>query len=99
MCKPATWDEVKSDPIHGAIGELISGKSALNMEPKQIPTEELEKLRAEKGVVFLSESDIWTRHAYEHFNAASDFLISYQHSRGGTGFSGCLCSFCKEKRG
>lgn len=51
---------------HGAITELLSGVSALNMPP-----DPLEKPTGP----FLSESDRWVKHAIEHFDAARDYIL------------------------
>jgi hypothetical protein len=52
-----TW----KPPLHGVIHEVISGMSALNMEPDPI---------AEPTGTYLSETDGYVKHAMEHFSAA-----------------------------
>ena len=49
------------DPVYGAILEMISAATSLQMEPMAIP-------RA-KGI-FLCERDKWAAHALKHINAA-----------------------------
>jgi hypothetical protein len=57
-----------SDPIHGAISEIFSAMSALNMEPCPVAPSELP---SKGGVpVFLSECDVWAKHSMEHLQAA-----------------------------
>lgn len=54
------------DRIRASVEELISAESALNMEPRPIP---------DKGTMgYLSETDLWVAHAYEHIAAAIDIL-------------------------
>ncbi len=55
-----------TDPAHAAISELISAMSALNMEPSPKP--------ASEGATYLSDTDEWAAHAYEHIAAAIDML-------------------------
>lgn len=58
-------------PLHGAAHEVISGMSALNMEPSP-----LEKPTG----TYLSETDYYVKHAMEHFSAACQ-LISKAEAR------------------
>lgn len=51
--------------INKAIQEILSAQSALNMEPSP--------LRESKGT-YLSETDYWAEHAYEHLNQALQAL-------------------------
>lgn len=53
------------NPIQGAILEIISGISALNMPPDPIDPPEGD---------FLTERDRMVKHSLEHFNAAIDYL-------------------------
>lgn len=60
------------DPINGAVNEIISAQSALNMPPKLVPGTPQEW--PDGRPPFLSEADEWAKHAYEHLNAAIDLL-------------------------
>jgi len=53
------------DPVNGAVGEIISAMSSLNMEPKPMDKPEGD---------YLSETDFWAYHAMEHLRAAIDLL-------------------------
>lgn len=55
-----------ASPIQGAIGELVSAQSALNMEPSPIT-------EGSTGP-YLSDSDKWVADAYEHIAAELDYL-------------------------
>lgn len=59
------------DKVHGAISELISAESALNMEPKPLPL-------PPKDATFLSETDYWVKHAMDHIHQAISLLIDYR---------------------
>jgi len=50
-------------PIQGAVYELISAMSALNMEPSPIDN-------PGKNAIYLSETDAMAKHSMEHMNAA-----------------------------
>ncbi len=63
MCKPETNH---TEPLRGAVSEIISGLSALNMQPDPIPPEE----QTPDNNGYLSQTDRWVEHAYEHFQAA-----------------------------
>ena len=60
----------KHDPptINGAITEIISGISALNMQPDPITN------IPNDSMGFLSETDAWVKHSIEHFRAAIQVL-------------------------
>ena len=60
-------DPIKTytDKLDGAIVEIISGMSALNMEPRP-----LEKPEG----TFLSETDHWVKHSMEHFRQAVELI-------------------------
>ena len=53
------------NPIHSAMLEIISAMSALNMPPEPLAKPEGE---------YLSETDVWAKHAMEHLNAACEHL-------------------------
>lgn len=58
-----------SEPEHSsAYEEIASGISSLNMPPEAIPGKEDEE--------FLSDKDIWAKHAVEHMRAALDLLAT-----------------------
>jgi hypothetical protein len=58
------------DKIAGAIGEVVSAMSALNMPPeKRKPT----NTEAE----YLSEVDAWAYHAYQHLKVAFRYLADF----------------------
>lgn len=52
------------DKIQGALNELVSAMSALNMHPDPIPNSE----------GYLSETDGWAKHAMEHMHAVFELL-------------------------
>jgi len=51
-------------PLQGALNELVSAMSALNMppEPLAVPPEA-------RSPVFLTQCDGWVKHSYEHLHA------------------------------
>lgn len=53
------------DPLHGALCEIISAQSSLNMYPAPIEGPPRR---------YLSESDEWAQHAMEHLHAAFDLI-------------------------
>lgn len=53
------------DTPQGIVTELISAMSALNMEPSPLPPDEI---KHDTG--YLSDTDMWVRHAMEHLHAA-----------------------------
>lgn len=58
------------DPIQGALNELVSAMSALNMEPD--PIEKTLEILSKENLgrpVFLTERDNWVKHSYEHLHA------------------------------
>jgi len=55
----------KSHPVHGALLEIVSAMSALNMQPEALPEPKGE---------YLSETDRWAEHAMEHLNRAIENL-------------------------
>ncbi len=59
------------DPLHGAVSEIISAMSALNMEPNPLPI-------AEQTGRYLSETDGWAKHAMEHLQEACNQLTKAQ---------------------
>lgn len=62
MAEPRTdWP----DPVAGAIIELMSAESALNMHPSPI---------AEPQGEYLSDTDQWVAHAYQHIRAAIELV-------------------------
>ena len=67
MSEPRTRSK---DKIAGAIQEVVSAMSALNMPPeKRKPT----NTEAE----YLSEVDAWAFHAYQHLKVASRYLADF----------------------
>jgi len=62
-----------SNHIEGIIQELISAQSSLNMEPSPISPEY-------EGGFYLSETDEWAKHAYEHIGAALKLATKLQDS-------------------
>lgn len=70
-----------SDPIikfgmHNAVSELISACSSLNMEPRPIASEDLKE-----DQTYLSQTDVWCKHSYEHMEAAIRSLdLNYNYS-------------------
>lgn len=60
-------EPMRGGGVDGAIREIISAMSALNMPP-QANTE------ASQDAFYLSERDHWAKHAYEHLVAAVDCL-------------------------
>jgi len=71
------------DPVHGAVIEIISAMSALNMEPRPLEDHELEPEILERkkagDVVYLSQSDGWASHAMKHLETAADYCHRGQH--------------------
>lgn len=64
---------IHKDPLHGAIMEISSAISALNMWPEPCePDSDLDADSHERG--YLSQTDRWARHAVEHLRAAIDNL-------------------------
>lgn len=61
------------DSIQGALGELVSAMSALNMEPAPL-TPPLPAPETLGRPIFLSESDGWAKHSYEHLRAAFELM-------------------------
>lgn len=62
-----------SDPINGAMCEVVSAMSALNMEPNP-----LTETGDPDSNGYLSEVDGWAKHAMEHLNAAAALLLKAQ---------------------
>lgn len=60
-----------SDPLNGALIEITSAISALNMEPKPIP----EPVPG-SGPRFLSESDEWAKHCEVHLQAVYKLIAA-----------------------
>ncbi len=67
MSKPETNH---ADPLQGACMEIHHGLSALNMQPDPIPPEE----QTPDNNGYLSQTDRWVEHAYEHFHAALECI-------------------------
>lgn len=64
-------DTIK-DKLQGACNELISARSALNMEPMPMePPEELEY----PSDSFLSNTDFWVNHSMKHIAEAISLII------------------------
>lgn len=74
MSNPTT---VYKDPLDGALAEILSAKSALNMEPDPIPEAE----RIENALPFLSRTDRWASHAMEHLTCAFELVQKAQKSQ------------------
>lgn len=72
MSTPFTEAE---DPVGGAISEISSAISALNMEPSPIK-KTLEEW--EESSRSLAETDEWAAHAVEHMRAAIQYMQQVQ---------------------
>ena len=62
--------EKYEDPIQGAMNELVSAMSALNMQPD--PIEKTLEILSKENLgrpIFLTELDSWVKHSYEHLHA------------------------------
>ena len=55
--------------LSGAIAELISAMSALNMHPEPLPADEVKQ-----DTGYLADSDKWAAHSMEHIGAAIDLI-------------------------
>lgn len=64
MSEPRTH----TNPLEGARSELISGLSALHMEPQPLPENE----QGDDG--YLTDLDYWAQHAQKHFYMAYEEL-------------------------
>lgn len=68
--------EKYEDKIQGALNELVSAMSALNMPPDPILRPDL--IERGKEVfgrpMFLTELDSWVKHSYEHLHAVFTLL-------------------------
>lgn len=62
------------DRLHGAIEELISAESALNMEPSPVVDT--------SDTHYLTDVDMWVAHAYKHICAAIHLINEERASRG-----------------
>lgn len=51
-----------TDPIVGALNELVSGMSSLNMPP--------EAIKGAENKFYISDKDVNVKHAMEHFQEA-----------------------------
>lgn len=74
MSEPRTNHE---DALQGALSEIISAQSALNMYPEPTPTTTGEPRyipNIEVEQAFLSESDAWAKHSMEHLRAAFELV-------------------------
>jgi hypothetical protein len=73
--------EKYEDPIQGALNELVSAMSALNMGPDPILIPELIKKGEEHfgRPMFLTELDNWVKHSYEHLHAVF-VLLNQAHT-------------------
>lgn len=60
------------DPIQGAMNELVSAMSALNMEADPVIPPPVREPNSRP--VYLSESDNWAKHAMEHMHAVFELL-------------------------
>jgi hypothetical protein len=69
-----------ADPLQGAASEIISALSALNMHPNPIPADQ--QLPDNPG--YLSNTDRWVEHAFDHLQAAMDCI---RRAESATGFS------------
>jgi hypothetical protein len=65
------------DPIHGAVSEIVSAESALNMEPR--PKENMTEKEKERG--WLLDKDHWVDHAMEHLHATFKLLVDQKCER------------------
>jgi len=73
MSEPRTQYEV---PLQGALNELVSAMSSLNMPPEPLPPPILEE--GDGRVVYLSELDGWAKHSYAHMRAVFDLITQGQ---------------------
>ena len=97
MSAPERW-KPGCDVAQLVLLELISAESSLNMEPYPVDQEVIDQLEKDGEIKYLSRVDRWAAHAMEHMQAASDAIISGQHSKGNF-IAWCACSFCKLRRG
>lgn len=77
----STPNKSYENPVQGALNEIISAMSALNMPPE--PIEEPNKVTCDYRPLFLSETDGMVQHAMEHMSAACEVLYkAYQEREG-----------------
>lgn len=57
------------NPLSGAVTELISAMSALNMHPEPLPADEV---KHDTG--YLADSDKWASYSMDHIGAAIDLI-------------------------
>lgn len=69
MSKPILESE---NPIQGAMNEVVSAMSALNMEAS--PVQPAPVREPDSRPIYLSESDEWAKHAMEHLHAVATLL-------------------------
>lgn len=74
MSEPLTATEHLS---HHAACEIISGMSALHMNPDPIPTEK----QTPENNGYLTDVDGWAKHSIEHFRAAIDSINQLNHQK------------------
>jgi len=77
MSKPV---ENYDDKLYGIVTELTSALSSLNMESRPIP-EAIEEARKGNIQGFLSETEFWAKHSYEHIEAAFHMAIKLIEER------------------
>ena len=70
MGKPYTDS---TNPIRGAMSEIVSAQSALNMPARAI---------AEPRGEYLADTDEWAAHAMEHLRQAFQYLLQADKGRG-----------------
>lgn len=70
MSKPT---EDYQDKLGGALMELNSALSSLNMHP--------EPLEVSREVEYLSETDKWANHAYSHIEAAIQLICNERRQK------------------
>jgi hypothetical protein len=79
-------------PLQGAVHELISGMSALNMQPCPIEP-------VPEGAVYLSERDYYVKHAMEHFSAAARYLGKENNAQSRIGSAAARLLWALQDRG
>lgn len=69
------YGETIQDKLQGAVNELISARSALNMEPMPMEPPEEIKEAGYPSDSFLSNTDFWVNHSMKHIAEAITLII------------------------